>query len=855
VSRPLHALTGWGSIVLVAWGVAGIGAAAEAPVPATSPGSLAAYHAARIEAARDEIARTGAGWVAGPTSMVEYTPGQLEQILAWRPPQAWGRRWQSGMAVPDRVRRDLPAAFNWFDAGIMTAVKNQGACGSCWDFSAVGALEAIVKYHTHNDYDLSEQQTLSCVTYGEGCDGGWPDLAWNHFRETGAIAEVCFPYHANDTYPCAEAGCERLATAGEWVDIPNDVDAIKTAIYEHGPVTTSLHAYENFFYYIGGCYSNPGTEPLNHSVVLLGWDDSACDGAGAWFAKNSWGTHWGLEGYFWAKYGSSGIGTQTQQVRFDSGTEVEVVRVGVEDGATGDGDGWLDPGETAALEVEVRNDVLADEREDILAVLESLTPALTIERRQAGAGNLAAGETATLAPAFLVRVDACADIGATVSARLSIIAAGGYARVDTISLTVGDLPLLLVDDDGSSVADPYFRAALDAGGYRYRYWDTAILGTPPAETMARHAAVIWLTGISGNLEDPDQEQLAAYLDGGGRLLVSGQDIGWYMNDAGDAGDAAFYNGYLHAAYLTDDSGLRHVAGVGGDPVGDGLDFDLGGGDGSRAQDYPSRIAPIGDAITILEYAPDVVAGIRWEGAYRVVYCAFGIEAINTAADREQILAQALEWLVETWPDMTRPSVELVAPDGGEVVDFLDELSVLWNASDASGIAAIDVYLSRDGGVTYPERIARDLPNTGACLWRVTGTGSTACYVRVTARDSAGLAASDESDAAFTILQPPAAVDEAIGEAALSAGSPNPFTGSTTLRLTLPEPAGAQLIICDVTGREVARLHEGPLPAGTTEFVWRGLDRGGSALPGGIYFARLRSSDARVDGRRRLVLLR
>lgn len=842
-------------------------AAAPAVVAVAQPGSgdgsiegaeaLRAYHAARIEEAREEARRQGGHWTPGWTSLTERTPEELEALRSWRPPAAWLRRWQ-GDGPPARVRADLPSAFNWFAQGSMTPVKNQQGCGSCWDFSAVAALEAVIKIETGVEHDLSEQQVLSCATYGWGCSGGWPDIAWTHLRESGAIGEACFPYQASDAVPCAEAGCPRLGAVSSWVDIPNDIEAIKTAIYERGPVTTGFTVYNSFYYYTGGCYSHPGTDPNNHSVVLAGWDDDLCAG-GAWLVKNSWGGGWGVGGYAWVQYGSAGIGRATQQVRYHPGTEIELAGVEVDDGESGDGDGWLDPGEEARLVVRLRNGVLAAARTGIRAILVSESPGVTVLRRQGDCPDLAPGERGAVEPAFRVAVDPFLDVGARVRMRVGVIARGGYSVSDTFSLQIGDLPVLLVDDDGSTVADPFFRDALDAEGYAYRHWDTSLRGTPPAEILSRHAAVVWLTGITGNLEGPDQAALSAYLDGGGSLLVSGQDIGWWMNEAGGAGDRAFYNDYLRADYVADDSGFRTLQGFAGDPIGDGLSFTLGGGDGSRSQDYPSWIRARGGAQEILHYGslPMVAGALRWEGSGRLVYLAFGLEAIDTRADRRLLLSRALEWLVPEWPDTQRPAVDLVSPNGGEVWDFLDEVEIRWQASDESGIAGIDLHLSRDGGATFGETLARGLDNDGSHIWRVVGTGSAACRIRVVARDSLGLAAFDESDQPFTILQPPAAVDAAApGETRFLAEGPNPFSTTTALRLALPAPAVVRVSIHDLAGRELARLQDGPLAAGDWRFPWAGRDGAGRGLPGGVYFGRVESPDPAV-GRRvaRLLLLR
>lgn len=840
---------------LNAW--AGPGAAPAARV--LSPGDpWYDFHAAGIEAARAEARASGDSWSADWTSMTRYSPAELEAMLAWRPPVGWERRWQGEQRAPYRVRYDLPDSFNWFGLGGMTPVKDQGSCGSCWDFGAVGALEAMIRIETGEELDLSEQQILSCATYGWGCGGGWTNIVWEHFRNGGAAEEACFPYQANDLIVCSEAGCPRVATARTWIDIPGDIDAIKTAIYEHGPVTSGFSVRSSFYYYDSGCYTIEGDTPNNHCMVICGWSDAICD-EGAWLVKNSWGEEWGIDGYCWIAYGKSGIGTDVQQVYYYPGTEIELAGGIVEDGDSGDGDGWLDPGEEVELRVRLRNGVLAEPRGSIVSVLVSESPEVTVLRRQGECEDLARGAYGEVEPAFRVAVDRYAAVGGRARLRVGVIAAGGYAMSDTFSLPIGDLPILLVDDDGSTVADPFFRAALEANGRLYRHWDTSLQGPPTTELLQAHAVTIWATGLSGNLEDPDQAAVIPYLEGGGALLVSGQDIGWWMNEAGDSGDLAFYQDYLHAQYLADDSGYRSMEGVAGDPVADGLAFDLGGGEGSRAQDYPSWIQAREGAEEILHYAPDCAGALRCEGDYRLVYLAFGLEAIDALEDQRLLLDRALDWLVPQWPDLDPPQVTLLSPDGGEVWDFLDEVEITWDAGDESGIAGIDLYLSRDGGASYEECLAENEDNDGSFPWRVVGTGSTECRVRVAARDSLGLSAYDDSAEPFTILQPPADVDGLSGGAAAAffeVDAPPRFGGIASLRLSLSATAAVRLTIHDLSGRELIRLHDGPLAAGDWSFAWDGRDAAGRALAGGVYFARLQSSEPSLGERSaRLLLVR
>ena len=834
--------------------LAAIGLGLGLPVSGMSPEELRAYHETRLAQVRAEVVAKGYDWTPVATSLTAYTPEQLHAMLGLVVPPERQRMSPEAGTLPYPIRHDLPAYFDWRDLGGVTPVKNQAECGACWDFAGIGALEAVIKIHGGVELDLSEQQVLSCMTPGYGCSGGWANWDWELFRGVGAVSESCMPYAASDQVPCTQDVCPRIAATRDWIEIRCDVDAIKTAIHEYGPVTTTLTVYDDFFYYGGGCYEHEGTDPLNHAVVIVGWDDGACGGAGAWLCKNSWSEGWGLSGFFWMKRGTCGIGKNAAQVFYYAATDLEYRSCAVADG-WGDDDQHLDPGETAELHVTIRNALLAQPRGGIAGVLSCDTPGIRILSAAGGAPDLTAGQSAELAPPFTVAVDRCVAIGTPAEFHLAISAAGGYEVVDAFTLKVGDLPILLVDDDAGTDANLYLRQALDDGGYVYDDWDVGQQGAPGADRLARYAATIWETGVPGRISRESQSALTAYLSGGGALLATGQDIGWCLIEAGDSQDQAFYTNVLHAIYILDDSGGRHLTGTGGDPVGNGLSFGLGGGDGSRNQDYPSWINVRDGALPILTYSPGVVGGLRWEGAYRLVYCAFGIEAMDQAADRALLVSRALQWLVPQWPDIESPQVDLVTPNGGEALTVGLPYTIRWTASDNVGDVTLDLLLSRFGYHAFPETLAVALPNTGSFVWTVTDPIASYAFLKTIAHDGSGLAGCDVSDGYFSIGYSSGAPERG-APFAFEVTGPNPTPGAATVRLALPGPARVRVSIHDLTGREVRRLQEGRLDAGSHSWKWDGLDAGGHGLPGGVYFLRMRSLDGALPERAaRLVLLR
>jgi len=214
---------------------------------------------------------------------------------------------------PPSILLNPDDVFDWRELGGVTPVKDQGNCGSCWDFAATGAFESAVLIADSVEWDLSEQQVLSCNWGGSSCDGGWMNNAYQLFMYYGSIEEYCMPYAASDYIDCIQDSCVVMVMQEDLSDIPNNITDIKNALLI-GPVSTTYTVFDDFYW---DCYDNVYTSP-NHAVVIVGWDDNLCGGQGGWIVKNSWGVNWGDNGFFYIPYNSCGIGHYTQRPRYTS---------------------------------------------------------------------------------------------------------------------------------------------------------------------------------------------------------------------------------------------------------------------------------------------------------------------------------------------------------------------------------------------------------------------------------------------------------------------------------------------------------------------------------------------------------
>ncbi len=261
----------------------------------------------RIARINREIAERGGGWTAGKTWPGSLSAEERKQLLGLLPSPAPADGIAPLPLMTFEGSADVPPVFDWRALNGVTPVTNQAGCGSCWAFAAVAQLESFARIYDARILDLSEQAIIDCNPNGADCSGGWMQSAYSVFRTYGAVAEACIPYTASDGHPCTQTSCEPLAKISGYVAVSPSATEIKQAIYDYGPVTTSFHVYATFYQYAGGCWDEHYDYTPNHAMLIVGWDDSACGGAGAWIVKNSWGPDWGIGGYAYIRYGVCGI--------------------------------------------------------------------------------------------------------------------------------------------------------------------------------------------------------------------------------------------------------------------------------------------------------------------------------------------------------------------------------------------------------------------------------------------------------------------------------------------------------------------------------------------------------------------
>lgn len=207
---------------------------------------------------------------------------------------------------------NLPSEFSWKDidgVNFVTPIRNQKRLPSCETFAITAALETMVQYKVGYPFgcDLSEAH-LYFYSGGNTDWGSFPENDTNFLKEYGIPDEACWPYpNDNYQYPLNTTSPDwknRTVKITDWYYLPEDINAIKSAIVNNGPVPTYFQVFEDFVYYKEGIYRHRwGKFSGIHYICIVGYNDDP----GYWICKNSWGPDYLNEGWFNIAYGECSI--------------------------------------------------------------------------------------------------------------------------------------------------------------------------------------------------------------------------------------------------------------------------------------------------------------------------------------------------------------------------------------------------------------------------------------------------------------------------------------------------------------------------------------------------------------------
>ncbi|KYN27092.1 PREDICTED: uncharacterized protein LOC108757840 [Trachymyrmex cornetzi] len=213
---------------------------------------------------------------------------------------------------------DLLPTFDWRQKGVVTPVKNQGQCGSCWAFSVTGNVEGQYAIKHGQLLSLSEQELVDCDNLDEGCNGGLPDNAYRAIEQLGGLElESDYPYEAENEKCHFKQNLVKVELASA-VNITSNETQIAQWLVRNGPIAIGINANAMQFY-MGGV-SHPlkflcNPKNLDHGVLIVGYGKSSYPlfhkDLPYWIIKNSWGKSWGEQGYYRVYRGDGTCGLNT----------------------------------------------------------------------------------------------------------------------------------------------------------------------------------------------------------------------------------------------------------------------------------------------------------------------------------------------------------------------------------------------------------------------------------------------------------------------------------------------------------------------------------------------------------------
>lgn len=274
-------------------------------------------------------------YVSGHTSVSGYNLSQLRKMTGYTPSVEDIRRQNmytragsspTAMSIPYATPVSIPSSFDWRNVAgeCIGPVANQGSCGSCWAVSSAGAgsdRQCIsCKKNGHACYVGFSPETMVACAVSNGCGGSQLDVPYQYMMEHGIPPTSAVPYtsgagsvpacspliNAAQGMPLLKAGPLAATGFGGDFTIPADgniITSMKREIMQNGPITAGMTVFKDFANYRGGVYQPMpytvlGSNPVvgGHALELIGWGNE--DGMDYWLVKNSWGTDWGLDGYF-----------------------------------------------------------------------------------------------------------------------------------------------------------------------------------------------------------------------------------------------------------------------------------------------------------------------------------------------------------------------------------------------------------------------------------------------------------------------------------------------------------------------------------------------------------------------------
>lgn len=202
----------------------------------------------------------------------------------------------------DMFNGEIPKSVDWRNKGAVTPVKDQGSCGSCWAFSATGAVEGQHFLKTKKLVSLSEQNLLDCGSYQpDSCGGSEMILAFSYIiLNQGINTEESYPYESAELICRYDPKNVGATVAGLCMVPEGNETMLMHAIANEGPIAVAIDTTGDFNFYKSGVYfnrnCNTDKDKLDHAVLAVGYGTDG-NNQDYYIIKNSWSPNWGDNGY------------------------------------------------------------------------------------------------------------------------------------------------------------------------------------------------------------------------------------------------------------------------------------------------------------------------------------------------------------------------------------------------------------------------------------------------------------------------------------------------------------------------------------------------------------------------------
>lgn len=210
-----------------------------------------------------------------------------------------------------------PPSIDLRTSKAVSRIKDQGSCGSCWSFAITKSLESARMRAGLNEFDLAEQEQVSCDKEAYGCSGGFMDNA-DYVVKRGLSLEDDYPYTASNGR-CKNPLPPVADKAASWAYIGGSnrkptVEELKTAINTYGVIFVTVAAggadWSGSRVHMTGC----GNRSTNHMVTLVGYNEQD-----EFIIGNSWGDSWAENGFAYAKAGCNALADEAAFIVYEGG--------------------------------------------------------------------------------------------------------------------------------------------------------------------------------------------------------------------------------------------------------------------------------------------------------------------------------------------------------------------------------------------------------------------------------------------------------------------------------------------------------------------------------------------------------